>query len=103
MTNKVVREKSRCADCMVYKSTVLKQKLIKKVIGTRLILNFSYTNHYKHVDVLFEAPKKKKKNKKKKSKNFKNKKMIRQYYHQNVLYVLVENQDLRKNKKKRDY
>ena len=45
----------------------------------------------------------KKKKEKKKSKNVKNKKMIRQYYHQNVLYVLVENQDLRKNKKKRDY
>ena len=40
--------------------------------GTRLILNFSYTNHYKHVDVLFEAKKKKKK--KKKSKNAKSKK-----------------------------
>ena len=57
------------------------------MIGTRLILNFSYTNHCKHVDVLFEAQKKKQK----------------QCYHQNVLYVLLENQDLQKNKKKKDY
>ena len=39
------------------------------MIGTRLILNFSYTNHCKHVDVLFEAQKQKRKDKKKKNVN----------------------------------
>ena len=76
------------------------------MIGTRLILNFSYTNHCKHVDVLFEAQKQKRKDKKKikcKSKNVKNKKMIKKCYRQNVLYVLLENQDLQKSKKKKDY
>ena len=47
MTNKVVREKSRCANCMSDISRFLKQKPNKKVVGIILILNFSYTNHYK--------------------------------------------------------
>ena len=33
MTNKVIREKSRCANCMSYKSRFVKQKPNKKVIG----------------------------------------------------------------------
>ena len=47
MKNKVIREKSRCANCISDKSRFLKQKPNKKKIGTKLILNFSYTNHYK--------------------------------------------------------
>ena len=47
MTNKVVKEKSRCANCMSYKSRFLKQKIIKKVVGIILIQNFLYINHYK--------------------------------------------------------
>ena len=30
-------------------------------------------------------------------------KMRKQYYHQNVLYVVVENEDLGKSKKQKDY
>ena len=47
MTNKVIRQKSRCANCMVEKSRFLKQQIIKKVFGIILILNHLYTNHYK--------------------------------------------------------
>ena len=53
MTNKAIREKSKCANCMSNQSRFLKQKPNKKVIGIILILNFSYTNHYKtrwHID-----------------------------------------------------
>ena len=53
MTNKAIGEKSKCANCMSNKSRFLKQKPNKKVIGIILILNFSYTNHYKtrwHID-----------------------------------------------------
>ena len=50
MTNKVIREKSRRANCISNISRFLKQKpnknTIKKVVGIVLILNFSYTNHY---------------------------------------------------------
>ena len=44
MINKVIRDKSRCANCMSDESRFLKQKHNKKII---LILNLSYTNHYK--------------------------------------------------------
>ena len=47
MTNKVVRQKLTCANCMVDKSKCLKQKDNKKVVGIILMLNFSYTNHCK--------------------------------------------------------
>ena len=33
MTNKVIRDKSRCFNCMSYKSRFLKQKRNKKVVG----------------------------------------------------------------------
>ena len=42
MTNKVVRAKSKCANCMANKSRFLKQKHNKKAVGIILILNFSY-------------------------------------------------------------
>ena len=47
MTNKVIREKSRCASCMSNKSRFWKQKHNKKTIRIILILTFSYTCHYK--------------------------------------------------------
>ena len=48
MTNKVVGEKLICANFMVEKLRFfLKKSLIRKVVGTRLILNFSYTSYYK--------------------------------------------------------
>ena len=47
MTNKIVREKSRCANCMVVKSRFLKENFNKKSNLNKLIVNFSYTNHYK--------------------------------------------------------
>ena len=36
MTNKVVRGKSRCADCINDKSKLLKEKLNKKCIESRI-------------------------------------------------------------------
>ena len=36
MTNKVVREKSRCADCINDKSKLLKEKLNKKYIESKI-------------------------------------------------------------------
>ena len=47
MRNKVIRDKSRCANCMADKSRFLKQKHNKKVVGITLILKFSYTSYYK--------------------------------------------------------
>ena len=40
MTNKVIRDKSRCANCMSDKSRFSKQKHNKKVAGIILILNY---------------------------------------------------------------
>ena len=46
MTNKVIRGASdKCDNCVAEKSRVLKKNLIKKLFGTRLILNFSCTKH----------------------------------------------------------
>ena len=49
MTNKLITEASRCANCVADKSRFLKQKSNKKsnkkVVGTKLILNFSYIKH----------------------------------------------------------
>ena len=47
MANKVITEKSRCANCISDKSIVLKQKSNKNAIGIILILNYLYTNHCK--------------------------------------------------------
>ena len=47
MEKKVNREVPRCANCMIDKSRFLKQKSNKKLVGIILILNVSYTNHYK--------------------------------------------------------
>ena len=47
MTNKVIRQKSRCANCMFDKLRFLKQNSNKILVGIILILNLSYTNHYK--------------------------------------------------------
>ena len=49
MTNKVDKEKSKYANCMVDKSRFLKQKYnksIKTVVGIILILNFLQTKIY---------------------------------------------------------
>ena len=43
MTKKLIRQKPRCANCMVHKSRFLNKCL--KVIGIILFLNISYTNH----------------------------------------------------------
>ena len=42
MTNKVIRQESKSANCVAKNSRFLKQKSNKKLLGTRLILNFSY-------------------------------------------------------------
>ena len=47
MMNKVIRDKSICANCVFDKSRLLKQSHNKKVVGIILILNFSYTSLYK--------------------------------------------------------
>ena len=46
-TNKVIRDKSQCANCFSDKSRFVKQKHNKKVVGIISVLNFSYTNYYK--------------------------------------------------------
>ena len=45
MRNKVIRDKSRCANCMSNKSRFLKQKHNRKVVGIMLILKFLNTSH----------------------------------------------------------
>ena len=45
MTNKVVRQASKCANCIAEKSKFLKQKSNKKLVGIRLIINCSYIKH----------------------------------------------------------
>ena len=45
MRNKVIRDKSRCANCMSNKSRFLKQKHNRKVVGIMLILKFLHTSH----------------------------------------------------------
>ena len=47
MSNKVIRNKSKCANCMSDKSRILEQTHNKKVVGIILILNFSYSTHRK--------------------------------------------------------
>ena len=47
MTNKVIGDKSRCANCMSDKSRFLKQKANEKLVRIILILNHFCTNHYK--------------------------------------------------------
>ena len=47
MKNEVVRKNSRCANYMADELKFLKQKPNKKVVETRIILNFSYTSHHK--------------------------------------------------------
>ena len=47
MRNKVIRDKSRCANCMSDRSRILKQNIIKKMVGITLILNYLFTKHYK--------------------------------------------------------
>ena len=47
MTNKVVRQSSKCVNCVAKKSRFFKQKSNKKPVGTRLIQHLSYTSHYK--------------------------------------------------------
>ena len=47
MTNKVIREKSKCANFVDKKSRFLKQKSNEKVIQIKLVLNFAYINYYK--------------------------------------------------------
>ena len=42
MTNKAVRKSSKCANRVANKSKYLKQKSNKKLVGTKLILNYSY-------------------------------------------------------------
>ena len=56
MANKVVRQSSKCANCVAEKSRFLKQKSNKKLVGTRSILNF-YIYFYieaiiEHADIL---------------------------------------------------
>ena len=46
-TNKVIRDKSRCANCMTDKSRFLKQKHNKRVVGIILILNYLCTDQFK--------------------------------------------------------
>ena len=45
MTNKVIRPVSKYANCISKKSRFSNKSLIKKVVGTELILNFSYIKH----------------------------------------------------------
>ena len=45
MTNKVIRQISKCAENLAEKSKYLKQKSDEKLIGTRLILNFSFMKY----------------------------------------------------------
>ena len=50
VTNKAIRQKSRCANCMSDKSRFFKQKHNKKGVGIILIswiILISYINHYK--------------------------------------------------------
>ena len=47
MTNKVIRDKSRCSNCMNDKSKFLKQNHDLKSSWIILILDFSNTSHYK--------------------------------------------------------
>ena len=47
MTNEAVIKNLRCANYMADELKFLKQKPNKKVVETRLILNFSYTSHHK--------------------------------------------------------
>ena len=43
MPNKVIRQVSKCANCVAEKSRILKLKSNKKkLVGTRLILSISY-------------------------------------------------------------
>ena len=45
MTRTVTREASKGANCVAEKVRFLKLDFNKKVVGTRLILNFSYIKH----------------------------------------------------------
>ena len=47
MTNKVVREKSRCPNAMINKSRFLKQKPNKKTSWNNVNPNYLCSNHYK--------------------------------------------------------
>ena len=53
ITNQVVRQTSKCTNCVAEKSGFLKQKSNKKNGWSKLILNFSCTNIIKHVNILF--------------------------------------------------
>ena len=47
-TNKVIIDKSACADCWSNKSKGFKEKPPRKKLDKTIsILNFSYTDHYK--------------------------------------------------------
>ena len=91
MTNKVVREKSRCDNCIADKLRFLKQKSNKKtgwinINSKRFIcqpLQSMLTNYLKYInDTESVDPRLLKKN------------VVEQFYHQNVQYVVVKNQDL---------
>ena len=45
MRNKVIRDKSISANCMVDKSIFQNKNIIKKVVGLIIIIIFSYTSH----------------------------------------------------------
>ena len=55
MTNKVVRQLSKCANCVAEKSRFLKQKSKKHLVGIRLIYQMQVI--IKHVDILFKMQK----------------------------------------------
>ena len=58
MRKRVIIQASKCANCVAEKSRFPKLKSNKKLIGTRLILSFSYIKHItKHVFILFEGQK----------------------------------------------
>ena len=91
MANKVVREKSRCDNCIADKLRFLKQKSNKKtgwinINSKRFIcqpLQNMLTNYLKCInDTESVDPRLLKKN------------VVEQFYHQNVQYVVVKNQDL---------
>ena len=75
MANKVVRQSSKCANCVAEKSRFLKQKSNKKLVGTRSILNFLYLFLYRsHYKTCWHIVWNIKKYRKCKSKSIKNKK-----------------------------
>ena len=45
MKNKATRQASKCTYSLAEKSQFIKERSNKKLVGTRLILNFSYLKH----------------------------------------------------------